>query len=317
MHDVVIRPASGGDAPAIVDLLNTVNPPEERVTLEEFQFGDTMRHPDDAFHRLLATTGGRVGAVSDAGNSQSRPPHMFRLFIAVHTEFRRCGIGTDLEHRQREFARTHGGSELTAVIRDTDTGSRAFLQGRGYREAYRRFEMELDVSAFDWSRFAGRRTRLGDLRLLTLEELGGSEENIRKMYELSMLLIQDVPYPDGPPRFSFEEFSKYFAAPGFRPEALFVLADGDAWVGTSGLLTPDGRPAYTYFTGVRREYRGRGLATALKLATIEYARDHGIAAMRTNNDTVNYPMVAVNEKLGYRRLPARVAMKVSWPAATA
>jgi hypothetical protein len=31
--------------------------------------------------------------------------------------------------------------------------------------------------------------------------------------------------------------------------------------------------------------------------------------MRTNNDTVNYPMVAVNEKLGYHRLPARVAMK--------
>jgi len=25
---------------------------------------------------------------------------------------------------------------------------------------------------------------------------------------------------------------------------------------------------------------------------------------------VNYPMVAVNEKLGYRRLPARVAMKL-------
>jgi len=31
--------------------------------------------------------------------------------------------------------------------------------------------------------------------------------------------------------------------------------------------------------------------------------------MRTTNDTVNYPMVAVNEKLGYHRFPARVAMK--------
>jgi len=71
----------------------------------------------------------------------------------------------------------------------------------------------------------------------------------------------------------------------------------------------EGRPAYTYFTGVDREYRGRGLATLLKLATIEFVQRNGIAAMRTTNDTVNYPMVAVNEKLGYRRLPARVGMK--------
>lgn len=85
--------------------------------------------------------------------------------------------------------------------------------------------------------------------------------------------------------------------------------DGERFVGLSGVMTLEGRPAYTYFTGVHREYRGRGLATLLKLATIEFVRGLGLAAMRTNNDTLNYPMVAVNEKLGYRRLPARVAMK--------
>ena len=75
------------------------------------------------------------------------------------------------------------------------------------------------------------------------------------------------------------------------------------------MLIQEGRPAYTAFTAVDRDYRGRSFATILKLATIEFVQRLGLNAMRTTNDTVNYPMVAVNEKLGYRRLPARVAMK--------
>ncbi|HEY3248983.1 MAG TPA: GNAT family N-acetyltransferase [bacterium] len=312
MSEATIRAASDGDVPAIVDMLNAVNPPEERVTLEEFRYAETMRHPRDAFNRLVAAAGTQIVAGSDAGNSQSRPRHMFRLLIAVLPGYRRRGIGTEVERRQQAYAREHGAAELGAVIRASDATARGFLERRGYREAFQRFEMELDVASFDWTPFQSWRDRLGDLRLLTFAAIGVNEENMRKMYDLSMTLSQDVPHPEGPPRFSFEKFQKYFAAPGFRPDALFLLADGEQWVGMSGLFTPDGRPAYTYFTGVRREYRGRGLATALKLATIEFARDNAVAVMRTNNDTVNYPMVAVNEKLGYRRLPARVAMKRVW-----
>ena len=107
-----------------------------------------------------------------------------------------------------------------------------------------------------------------------------------------------------------EDFQQFSRMPGFRPEGLFIVTDGERFVGLSGVMTLEGRPAYTYFTGVDRGYRGRGLATLLKLATIEFVQRLGIPAMRTNNDTVNSPMVAVNEKLGYRRLPARVAMKL-------
>lgn len=309
----VIRPAVEDDAPAIVDLLNMVSPPEDRVTLEEFRYGDTLRDPHDAFNRLVAAAAGpQLAAAADTGNSQTRPLHMFRLMIAVHPDFRRRGLGSELERRQRAFADAHGGTELTAVIRESDAGARTFLEHLGYREAYQRFEMELDVETFDWNRFPNLGGRLGDLRLRTFAEIGDSEANLQKMYDLTMVLNQDVPHPEGPPRFSYELFKKYFAMPGFRADGLFILADGDQWIGMSGLLTPDGRPAYTYFTGVRREYRGRGLATAMKLATISFAHDNKIAAMRTHNDTVNYPMVAVNEKLGYRRLPARVAMKLAW-----
>jgi GNAT superfamily N-acetyltransferase len=306
----MIRPATADDVEPVVGLLDAVLPPEDRVSLEEFLYGETMRDPNDAFNRLVAVAASQAVAVAETGNHiQSRPPHMFRLIVAVRPDFQRRGIGSELERRQRTYAIEHGGSELTAMIREDDHGSRVFLDRLGYREAYQRFEMELDVTRFDWSRFPEWRRRLDGLRLRSFAELGLTDEMMRRMYDLSMLLAKDVPHPDGPPRFSFEEFKMYFGAPGFRPDGLLLLTDGDEWVGTSGVFTPEGRPGYTYFTGVRREYRGRGLATALKLATIEFAQRNGIGAMRTNNDTANYAMVAVNEKLGYRRLPARVAMK--------
>ncbi len=311
MASVLIRPGND-DLVAIVDLINYVHPPAERMTVEEFRHQETLRSSNDAWNRLVATEGQRVIAFADAGNSQSRPRQKFTLYMAVHPEFRRRGIGTELEQRQRVFARQHGGTELTATIREDDAGSRAFLERLGYQEAYRRFQMELDVREFDWRRHQGWRDRLAGLRLLTFAEAGPSEETLKQLYEMSVMLTADVPHPDGAPTFSYEEFTKDVAAPGFRPDALFIVADGDQWVAMSGLLVREGRPSHTYFTGVGREYRGRGLATVLKLATIEYASDHGIIAMRTTNDTVNSPMVAVNEKLGYRRLPARVAMRVTW-----
>ncbi len=308
---VVIR-SGNDDVEAIVDLTNLVHPPEERMTLEEFRHQETLRSPDDAWNRLMAFEGRQLVAVADVQNSQARPREKFTLYLGVHPDFRRHGLGTELERRQRAFARQYGGRELTAGVREDDPGAQAFLSRLGYTEAYRRFQMELDVQLFEWSRYQRWRERLGGLRLFTFAEAGTSEDNFRKLYELSIMLAADVPHPDGAPRYSYEEFRKWAAAPGSRADAVFIVADGDQWVGMSGLLVPEGRPAYTYFTGVRREYRGRGLATVLKLAAIEFAKNHRVAAMRTTNDTVNSPMVAVNEKLGYRRLPARLAMRVSW-----
>lgn len=305
-----IRPTTTDDVPAIVGVLNTVLPPAEHITEESFRFDDGMLRPDEAFTRLVALEDAALVAVGQAQNSHTRPRHRFTLTLAVHPASRRRGVGTELERRLRGFAAASGGTELTAIIKADDAVSRRFLEHRSYREAYQRFEMELNVSEFDWKRFEGWRARLGGLRLLSMAELGGTEHNLRKMFELAMQLARDVPHPEGAAEFTMEDFQQFSRMPGFRPEGLFIVTDDDRFVGLSGVMTVEGRPAYTYFTGVDRAYRGRGLATLLKLATIEFVQGLGIPAMRTSNDTVNSPMVAVNEKLGYRRLPARVAMKL-------
>jgi GNAT superfamily N-acetyltransferase len=54
-------------------------------------------------------------------------------------------------------------------------------------------------------------------------------------------------------------------------------------------------------TGVTRTYRRRGLALALKLRGITYARAHGHPLIRTLNVSSNQSILALNQRLGFRR----------------
>lgn len=60
---------------------------------------------------------------------------------------------------------------------------------------------------------------------------------------------------------------------------------------------------YNMITGVDRAHRGRGVALALKLLSIEYARRCGADYIRTHNDAENAPILAINRKLGYQPQP--------------
>ncbi len=62
---------------------------------------------------------------------------------------------------------------------------------------------------------------------------------------------------------------------------------------------------YNMMTGVESAYRGRHIALALKLLIIKYARRYGAAYLRTNNDSENAPILAVNRKLGYQPQPGK------------
>lgn len=78
-----IRPAGDDEIAAIVDLINHVDPPEERVTLEEFLFTESLRKPEESFSRLVAIDEEGIAAVSTCGNSTLLPMNRFRLTIRV------------------------------------------------------------------------------------------------------------------------------------------------------------------------------------------------------------------------------------------
>ena len=54
-------------------------------------------------------------------------------------------------------------------------------------------------------------------------------------------------------------------------------------------------------TGVARPYRGKGVATLLKLRGIRYPQEHGNQKLWVFNDSVNAAMLGLNEQLGFVR----------------
>jgi mycothiol synthase len=98
--------------------------------------------------------------------------------------------------------------------------------------------------------------------------------------------------------------------PGSFPEGCYIALEGDEVVGYTALRRygADSPEAENRLTAVRRPWRRRGIATALKRAQIEAARKAGIAKISTTNDETNIGMRGVNERLGYEPEPERVVV---------
>ncbi len=118
----------------------------------------------------------------------------------------------------------------------------------------------------------------------------------------------DVPVSPG----SFEEFSaRALVGPRYIPEATFV-AVGDGEVVGYGQLTwmsrAAGHAAHAML-GVRRTWRGQGIAKALKAAQIGWALDNGLSELHTGNDERNASARAVNAHFPYTPLPDQVGYR--------
>jgi mycothiol synthase len=99
------------------------------------------------------------------------------------------------------------------------------------------------------------------------------------------------------------------------PEAAFVARAGDQVIGVASLLLDHDHPARAEhgYTGVRREWRGRGVAGALKRTTLAWAAAHDITDIYTWTQTGNDDMRAVNEHLGYRYGDVSIRLRTPLP----
>jgi GNAT superfamily N-acetyltransferase len=117
-------------------------------------------------------------------------------------------------------------------------------------------------------------------------------------------------YPDEPGSVDVEMepfeawLSQDMQGSGDRPDAVFVALAGKEVAGYAK-LSLSVRQGYVMhdMTGVKRAFRGRGIASTLKRAEIAWAKREGFRTLETFNDEENAPIRALNEKHGYR--PAR------------
>ncbi len=144
-----------------------------------------------------------------------------------------------------------------------------------------------------------------------LADIGDTSENRRRYYDADCAAAQDVPGEEF--LTSWEEYeSEVFQGPEYRPEGAFLAMDAEVMVGVAHvMLNSEHDRMENAFTGVNREYRGRGIAQALKALTIMYAKEFGVSEILTENDSENAPMLAVNGKLGYKRWSGEYSLKAA------
>jgi GNAT superfamily N-acetyltransferase len=156
------------------------------------------------------------------------------------------------------------------------------------------------------------RARAAGVVITTLaDERRDDEQAARRAYELHNAVVADIPspIPFTPP--SFEHFMRtHLESPRAVPDAYFLAKVGGRYVGEANLERPvEGSHLYHNVTGVLPEYRGHGIAMALKLATIAYGQARGHSGIRTWNDVGNVAMLAINDRLGFVRQPAWITLE--------
>jgi ribosomal protein S18 acetylase RimI-like enzyme len=232
------------------------------------------------------------------------PPGWMFGYVLTDGPFRRRGLGQRLLDAIEGIAREKKAEWIYSEVRDHDTESIAWLQRRGYEIERHSFESVLDLSTFAETPFSNavEKVAASGLRFSSLADLPG-EATERKLHDLCVATERDIPGFPGD-HMPFTEWRKWHIEGERVPHDGVILAlDGDRVVGTSILRREETGAFYTTYTGVHREYRGRGLALALKLLSVRVAKRYGAPYMRTNNDSTNEPMLAVNRKLGYRPEP--------------
>lgn len=240
---------------------------------------------------------------SDVERETWMSPGRYYMKIVVAPDAQHCGLGTQMYGDALQVAREHGATQLESRVREGDEVSIQFAQKRGFRIERRFFESTLDLETFDEHRFDDllERVHAEGFRFFTLAEAGVTDENKHRLYDVNRAASLDDPGNDNGTFPDFYAFSKnVFDASWFRADTQLLASHGDRWVGLSAIgVYPANRHAYNAFTGVMRDYRGHGLAQALKLHTILMAKREGMRYIRTHNDSNNAPMLAVNRKLGY------------------
>lgn len=244
-----------------------------------------------------------VTGVACCIHAAEAPAHHFYVWVGVDPVHRHQGTGSALWEVALRFAREYSAVQLSSEVLDSDPTSLAFAAKRGFSINRHRFHSSLNLTAFDETHYLNNIASLESqgIRFCTLADFPDTPETRQKYCELNWAAVKDIPGEEWDasayPQFFYD---RILGAPSFRREGQMLAVDGDTWAGFAIVsLKPETHSAYNSTTGVVDVYRGRKIAQALKVMAARYARQNGARSISTDNDSLNAPMLAINQKMGY------------------
>jgi mycothiol synthase len=302
-----IDPSDGDAVAAYVRIRNAVMP--DSPASPEHVAWECATYPG-AIHLFLANRGGEaVGAAATGRIHMHRPGYpRYWLGLWVVPDARRAGIGSALLGVLSDAARAAGKTGFQTMLSEEHAEGHRFLAARGFVEIDRMRQVRLDLRGLE----APPVVPPPGIALVTLAE---HPELVPAVHEVALETYPTTPTTGEPVEAgTLDEFVAREVERSDVPEDAFHVAldvaTGEA-VGYASLILSPGSTtvAYHAMTAVLPAYRGRGIATALKRATIAWAIGHGLESLETSNDVHNAPMRAVNAVLGYRPMPDLIGLQ--------
>jgi GNAT superfamily N-acetyltransferase len=306
-----IRLRTEDDDPAIIALRAEDRPWMPALNLEEYrwQADRANDNPGALAERWVAEVEGQFAGLCVLARAQWLDrPNTFSANVAVAAAFRQQGVGSVLHDHLLERIKQFGGTRIYAEVSAGRPEALPFAEHRGYVQTGRMHRLSrllVDEANLDGYEGVYDKVASTGITLRTLSEIGLDDRvMLERIHKLFFRSAQDIPSTETFSEPPIEVWLKGLDAPGNSTDQFWIALDGDQPAGLAAVSKRGADAAFNEYTGVDREYRGRGIARALKLKTIEWAKANGVSAIYTANDYENAPMLSINIPLGYVEVPA-------------
>ena len=313
MGEVIYRPAELDDAELAADLMTAAYPAiAEDPILTRYRW----EHPKRGWSagRFIAEIDNRPIAFVDwlHGPPDQDPERHCEVSVYLDAAELDVDLLTSMWKWVADQAATTGSRILEGYAADDEPEMQEALERLGFERDRQEKVWVLDLNQ-NGERLAQEareaKATMGKegIRLMTLLDWPDPDA-LKKLHALDGPTRNDVPttFPNLPE--TFEDFVLRANGPDRPHDRFWIALDGDRPVAMSYLRFPPVRGnVWTGYTCCDRQYRGRGIARAVKLQSLAQAVELQLPAVYTDNDSENAPMLHINGKLGYQPRPGFIS----------
>lgn len=297
---VTVSSVDVADLGRVVQIHNAVRS-DDPTTVESLV--DWKRQADDTLWLVAAADGEDVGGGIGVLGWHS-PPQTSRVQGWTLPHARGRGVGTALYAELTRWSAERACTAMDTEVDQGDDASLAWAERRGFHEVARDSSLVLELEHVEPPAVEPP----AGIEIVTWAERPDVD---RELYEVYSEAEPDIPGEETNELPPFVQWlSNDMHGLSDRPEAVFVALAGDEVVGYAKLAFPqEGTRVFHDLTGVKRAWRRRGIASALKRAQIAWAKQNGYSHLVTSNDERNEPILRLNARHGYRVEPGNVVLR--------
>jgi len=285
--------------------------PDRSRSIDEWRFYDDSLDKSKYYFKRYTCSNVATGEVLGFGEMWNPPwmfhPKKFWLDGWVDPKHQGQGVGGSIYRTLEHDLKSRSAIAAWMGIREDMKRPVNFARRRGFSEKMRGWESTINPFQVDTTKFGEYSSKASKegIEFSNLErELREDQQCYSKLYELVQTAFRDVPIADTPTDTPYDQWVTFeMKNPNLVPKGYIIAKHRDRYVGTSVVwrLKREPRSLYQGLTGVLREYRGKGIAMALKLRVLDFARTNGFDNIRTFNASTNAGILAINTKLGFKR----------------